>query len=152
MFYQLFSFTKMNVGGVNTLFKKMLTVLMVSLALLSILAACGGTTSSASTSSTSTALGNVVHLGNDTFTQPSVTIQKGQSITLVNDSGAPHIIANGTWKNGSADTEKEAGAPTVNNVQVSGNATQSVGPFNTAGTFQLYCTIHPGMNLTVVVQ
>jgi len=26
-----------------------------------------------------------------------------------------------------------------------------IGPFTELGTFQLYCTIHPGMNLTVTV-
>jgi plastocyanin len=138
---------KQSIKGVNKMFKKLLTVLLVCLALLSALTACGG-----STSSTITASGNVVHMEGDSFQQPSVTIQKGQSITLVNDSGAPHFIANGTWKNGSADTEKETGAPTADNMQISGNATQSIGPFNTAGTFQFYCTIHPGMNLTVVVR
>ena len=39
----------------------------------------------------------------DNFKQASVTLQKGQSLVLVNDSGAPHYIANGTWKNGSPD-------------------------------------------------
>lgn len=91
-------------------------------------------------------------MGGDNFEQTSVTLKKGQSLILVNDSGAPHYIANGTWKNGSPDTQKEAGAPTVDNVQISGNATQSIGPFTTAGTFHLYCTIHQGMNLTVIVQ
>ncbi len=26
------------------------------------------------------------------------------------------------------------------------------GPFNVVGTFHIYCTVHPGMNLTVIVQ
>ena len=29
---------------------------------------------------------------------------------------------------------------------------KTIGPFNTAGTFHLYCTVHQGMNLTVIVQ
>jgi plastocyanin len=130
--------------------KKLLIVLVVCLALFSALAACGGAPSSST--STSTASGNTVHMEDNSFQQSSVAIQKGQSITLVNDSGVPHLIANGTWKNGSASAGKEAGVPSVDSVQISGNATQSIGPFNSAGTFQLYCTIHPGMNLTVVVQ
>jgi plastocyanin len=28
----------------------------------------------------------------------------------------------------------------------------AVGPFNTAGTFHLYCSVHLNMNLTVIVQ
>ena len=27
-----------------------------------------------------------------------------------------------------------------------------IGPFTTAGIFHIYCTIHRGMNLTIVVQ
>ncbi len=123
---------------------------VICLSLLSILAACGGPPQS--NAGSNTASGNTVHMGDHTFEESSVTIQKGQSITLINDSGAPHIIANGTWQNGSAVPEKETGAPTIDNVQIGGNATQSIGPFNTAGTFHLYCTIHQDMNLTVVVQ
>ncbi len=130
--------------------KKILAGLLISLALLAVLAACGG--SAPSTSGGAPTAGNEVHMEGDNFKQASVTLQKGQSLILVNDSGAPHYIANGTWKNGSPDTQKEAGAPTVDNVQIDGNATQSIGPFNTAGTFHLYCTIHPDMNLTVIVQ
>jgi plastocyanin len=43
-------------------------------------------------------------------------------------------------------------APEVNRVQINGNAQAAIRPFPTAGTFPFYCTIHPGMNLTVTVQ
>jgi plastocyanin len=132
------------------MFKKIIAGLLVSLTLLAVLAACGGSTPPAASSSPSA--GNEVHMESNNFKQASVTLQKGQSLVLVNDSAAPHYIANGSWQNGSADTQKEAGAPAVDNVQIDGNATQSIGPFNTAGTFHLYCTIHPDMNLTVIVQ
>jgi plastocyanin len=87
------------------------------------------------------------------FVQTAVTLQKGESITLVADDSMPHIIANGTWQNGTAQATKEAGAPEVNNVQIQGrNSSQTIGPFKASGTFHFYCTIHPGMNLTVTVQ
>ncbi len=35
--------------------------------------------------------------------------------------------------------------------QVNGG-TVEIGPFNTAGEFDIYCTIHVDMNLTVVVE
>ena len=48
---------------------------------------------------------------------------------------------------------QESGAPGMNNVQISGNgSSQVIGPFNTPGTYHFYCTVHPGMNLTVIVQ
>jgi len=86
-----------------------------------------------------------------TFVQPSITISKGSSIMLVDDVSVLHILANGSWQNGVAKPANEPGAPTVKNVQVNGNNVE-IGPFATAGTYHLYCTIHPGMNLTVIVQ
>jgi plastocyanin len=85
------------------------------------------------------------------FEQSSVTISKGSSLTLVDDAAVIHIIQNGSWENGNAKPATEPGAPKVNQ-QFSGNDTHSIGPFNTAGTFHLYCTVHPGMNLTVIVK
>jgi plastocyanin len=87
------------------------------------------------------------------FAQSSITIGKGSSITLVDDTSTLHVIANGSWVNGTAQSMQEHGAPTMNNMQISGSgSTQSVGPFTAAGTFHLYCPVHPGMNLTVVVK
>ncbi len=112
--------------------------------LILLLAACGGTTTTTSTS-------NQVHMNESNFDQSSITIKKGENITLVNDTATIHIIENGTWdNNGNARSEKEQGAPTVD-AQINGDAHQEIGPFNAAGTFHLYCPIHPGMKLTVIV-
>ncbi len=46
----------------------------------------------------------------------------------------------------------ESGTPTVSNMQLSNNGSIQVGPFNTSGTYHLYCTVHQNMNLTVQVQ
>ena len=112
--------------------------------LISLLAACG---------QSATASGpNQVHMNESNFDQFSITIKKGQQITLVNDTAEIHIIENGTWdNNGNARAEKEPGAPTVD-AQMNGNANQQLGPFNTSGTFHLYCTVHPGMKLTIIVK
>jgi plastocyanin len=92
-----------------------------------------------------------VHMGPTNFLQSSITIQKGQRVTLIQDASDEHIITNGSWKGSAQLPAKEAGAPTVN-VTVSGAGSQAtIGPFNTAGTFHLYCTIHQGMNLAVKV-
>jgi len=113
-----------------------------------VLAACG-----AGGTSTHTVPGTEVHMNSANFVQAEITIQKGQSVTLINDDLlTPHIIANGTWENGTAKSEDEPNAPEVNHVQINGNAQATIGPFPTAGTFRFYCTIHPGMNLIVRVQ
>jgi len=105
--------------------------------------ACGG--SSGGGGSTS------VHMNDANFMQPSVTISKGSSLNLIDDSAVVHIIQNGSWHNSNPEPANEPGAPTVN-VQFQGSDSHMVGPFNTAGTYHLYCTIHTSMNLTVVVQ
>ena len=123
---------------------KKLIIGFVVLSLVTILVvACGG--SSGGSGSTD------VHMSSTTFTQSSVTISKGSSLNLVDDAGVVHIIQNGSWDNGTPKPATESGAPTVN-VQFQGNDSHMVGPFNTAGTYHLYCTVHSGMNLTVIVQ
>jgi plastocyanin len=92
-----------------------------------------------------------VHLGVSNFEQSSVTISKGSKLLLIDDGHFPHILQNGSWDNNSPHPSREPGAPIVQDVDVNGNSVE-IGPFNTAGTFHLYCTIHPGMNLTIIVQ
>lgn len=101
--------------------------------------------------STPTSTGNNVHMNELNFAQNAISIKKGESITLIDDVAVVHIIQNGTWDNGIAKPGVEPGAPTVQ-LQFQGNDSHNAGPFNTAGTYHLYCTVHPGMNLTVTVQ
>jgi len=108
-------------------------------------------TSQAGNTAGSASGGTEVHLGDTNFVKNTVTISKGGSLLMIDDSSIPHIIQNGSWNNGTPQPAKEAGAPTVQ-VQFQGNDRHTVGPFTTAGTYHLYCTIHPGMNLTVTVQ
>lgn len=115
-----------------------------------LLAACGG--SSSSTSGTGSSSSATVHMGQTNFVQSSVTISKGSTLTLVDDVSSVHIIANGQWVNGVAQPKQEPGAPKVSNVQFStAGQSQTIGPFNTAGTFHIYCSVHLNMNLTVIV-
>jgi plastocyanin len=92
-----------------------------------------------------------VHMGVSNFAQSSITVSKGSKLMLIDDGSFPHILRNGIWENNTAHPATEAGTPSIQNLQVNGN-TVEIGPFNTAGTFHIYCTIHPGMNLTVIVQ
>lgn len=120
----------------------------------SVASSSGGASSSSGTPTSGSGSGSgntTVHMSDANFVQSTVTISKGSSLTLVDDAAVIHIIQNGSWVNGAAQPTNEPGAPTVQ-VQFQGNDSHDVGPFNTAGTFHLYCTIHPGMNLTVTVQ
>jgi len=128
--------------------KKIITLLVFVL-LLAGVTACGTPSTTQQTGSSTTYL--EIHTSSGAFVPSTVTIEKGQSLTLVNDSVVLHPIQNGTWEGSTAKAIQEAGAPTVK-VQLSSNDRQSIGPFTTVGTYQLHCTIHPGMNLTVRVQ
>ena len=125
---------------------KKLIAIFVALSLFTILtaASCGGSSGNSGTG---------VHMGDTTFLQPSVTISKGSSVNLIDDVAVLHIISNGSWVDNVAKPAKESTAPTVSNLQFnSAGQSMSVGPFNTAGTYQLYCSVHLNMNLTVIVQ
>lgn len=92
-----------------------------------------------------------VHMSAASFIQTTVTIPKGSKLLLVDDVSAVHILANGSWQNGSPQHANEPGAPQLNNVQISSGSI-TIGPFVTTGTYHIYCLVHPGMNLTVIVQ
>ena len=125
--------------------KKLFAVLGLSCIITLLIVACGGSNASADP--------NPIHMSGSNFVQNSITIKKGESITLINDNlFGSHIIANGTWENGIAQPAREAGAPAVNDVTIGGNSSATAGPFTTSGTFKLYCTVHVGMNLIVIVQ
>jgi len=128
----------------ETILKKLFAILGLSCILTGLLVACGSGSNTGP---------NPVHISGPNFVQNSITIKKGESITLIDDDlfGA-HTIANGTWENDTAKLAREAGAPEVKDVNIDGNSSATLGPFTTADTFKLYCTINVGMNLTVIVQ
>ena len=79
-----------------------------------------------------------------------MNVAKGSNLQVIPVDNSLHILDNSSWVNGQQVPMTEAGAPTVNNVQVT-SGTVSIGPFTTAGTYHIYCTVHPNMNLTVIV-
>jgi len=127
------------------MYKKILFGLVLFGTISFLLAAC------AIVDTSTMASGPAAHMTGTTFTQSSITIHKGDMLNLVDDAAATHIITNGSWVGSTQKPAKESGAPSVNQT-FNGSDSASVGPFTTAGTFHLYCTVHPGMNLTVIVQ
>ena len=127
------------------MYKKIIVGFLVCSLLTTLLAAC------AIYDEANVPQGPQAHMAGASFLVPSVNVKKGEMLTLVDDSSAQHIIKNGTWAGTTPKPKTESGAPTVD-LTLNGNDSAPVGPFSTAGTFQLYCTIHPGMNLTVIVK
>jgi plastocyanin len=133
--------------------KKLIVIFgVLSIVIVLTAASCAGSATGGDAGA-GTGAGPSAHMGETNFLQPSVTISKGSNLNLIDDVPVLHIIGNGSWVNNVAKPAREAGAPVVNNLQF--NATgqsMTVGPFNTAGTFHLYCSVHLNMNLTVIVQ
>ena len=126
--------------------KKLIAVFVLFSVVTVLVAACSGSSGGGSVS------GPAVHMNDTNFVQSSITIKKGNKLTLIDDVAVTHVIENGTWaSNGTPKPKLERGAPMVN-ATFNGNDSQTIGPFNTVGTYHLYCTIHPEMNLTVTVQ
>jgi plastocyanin len=113
----------------------------------------GGTAHYSAGSAGATQAGTeVVHLTADTFAPDIIALHKGDTLTVIDDVSVPHVLANGTWSaSGQAQPGAESGAPTINNVQINNN-TVVLGPFTSPGTYHILCLVHPGMNLTVIVQ
>ena len=66
-----------------------------------------------------------VHMGVSNFAQSSVTVPKGSKLMLIDDGSFLHILDNGQWENNTPHSATEAGAPSVQNVQVNGNKSRS---------------------------
>jgi len=92
-----------------------------------------------------------LHMSTNKFLLSTVTISKGSKLLLVDDSAETHDLFNGTWQNSTPVVKQEVGAPLVNNVQLKSDSV-AIGPFPVAGTYHIFCTVHPGMTLTIIVQ
>lgn len=96
--------------------------------------------------------GTTVKTSVSNFEQSCITLSKGATLKVVQDQTSYHILDYGQWS-GSTQQPQAAppGAPAMKDLTLSGPSV-SIGPFNTAGTYHIYCTVHQGMNLTVVVK
>ena len=135
---------------------RILGIILVVVALGSIvLAACarpGTATGNNGPAAPSCPSGTAVHLTASNFAVSCVNITKGSKLMLIDDVQVLHIIANGMWDSaGNMVPRKEPGAPTIDNVQVNGGSI-TIGPFTTAGSFHIFCTVHLNMNLIVNVK
>lgn len=101
-----------------------------------------------------TALGpTTVSLQVGSFSQSSITLNKGDKLTLVDSGAYHHNLSMGRWVDGQPVLDNQPGAPALNNQEVNApGATVVVGPFTIAGTFYLLCTIHHNMMLKIIVK
>jgi plastocyanin len=113
--------------------------------------ASSATASSGSPAAPGGCVTGTVHTLASTFQESCVDVAKGGQLQIIPSVQSFHILDTGSWVNSNPVPMKESGAPTVNNVQVTSSPV-SIGPFNVAGTFHIYCTVHQNMNLTINVR
>jgi plastocyanin len=95
----------------------------------------------------------IIHLGVSSFSETQVTLSKGSKLLFIDDGTFGHNISTGQWVQGQPQQEHFPGEPVVNQMKFDHTDQQmEIGPFTTAGTYHLYCSIHRGMMLTIVVQ
>ena len=86
------------------------------------------------------------------YSVETVTIKVGEPLTFINNSHFLHVLTPGL----DAHTENQAGMPAMDDaygthVSETGNV-YTTQVWNTPGTYHLTCTLHPEMNIDVVVQ
>jgi len=123
--------------------------IVVGMLLVSLIVAANPQASAASANSNGEP---VVYLAANHFVQNVVLVPKGAKLLIVDDGSIEHVLQNGMWDtNGTPHAAAEPGAPAIRNVDITGGS-REIGPFPIAGVYHIYCTLHQGMNLTIVVQ
>jgi plastocyanin len=89
-----------------------------------------------------------VGMKHEGFTATVITIHRGQVVTFTNDSRWIHIIGPGNDAHLTVP-DKEPVSPRV---LLERNQTYTSGVWNTPGTYYMTCTVHPEMNLKVIVE
>jgi plastocyanin len=91
---------------------------------------------------------NTVGMNFMDFSKDVVTLHRGNRLTLVNDSRNIHAV--GPGQNGQV-VSPVRGEPLSGFHFMETNAVYTTGPWLAPGTYHVTCSVHPTMNLTVVV-
>jgi nitrite reductase (NO-forming) len=78
------------------------------------------------------------------FTPESISIPKGTTVTWTNDDVTLHTVTSGTPEEGNVGTEFDS------SYMAAGKTFEHA--FDTSGTFDYFCTLHPFMTGNVKVQ
>ncbi len=84
-----------------------------------------------------------VELAGFAFSPSELTVAAGTTVTFVNNDTSPHTVTEGS------DGEAADGARFDEDVAAGEEVTVT---FDEAGTYEITCTLHPEMNMTVTVE
>jgi plastocyanin len=115
-------------------------------------AACGSSDSSASSNAAAPkADGASVGTALLAFDPKSVRVQQGQTVTWVGGDNITHVLVEGTYSVGSDGLRTEQTDDKAFNLRLTKKGQSVSHTYSKPGTYTYYCTIHHGMNGTVVV-
>jgi plastocyanin len=103
----------------------------------------GNTTSASGGNSVTISPGSSVPSNGKFFVPETLTVSKGTTVSWTNEDTTLHTVTSGSAESGNSGTEFDS------SYLAAGKTFQH--PFNTAGTFDYYCTLHPYMKGKVVV-
>jgi len=89
-----------------------------------------------------------VGMGNEGFARSVVTIHRGERLTFANNSSLVHVIGPGR---GGHILSPAAGVPVLGWHLMQTNGVYQTPPWRVLGTYYITCSVHPEMNLKVVV-
>lgn len=132
---------------------KKLGIMLLPLLLIAVIAAAGcGKTPGTGSTGTPSGGGSTVSMTSTTFVQQSITVKAGTAVQFVDpsDTGGVHILCFGKDQ---TCAKNESGPADLNsgNLQFNPGDTKSL-TFSTPGTYEVTCTIHQNMNVTITVQ
>ena len=103
----------------------------------------GNTTGSSGGNSVTISAGSSVPSNGKFFVPETLMVSKGTTVTWTNEDTTLHTVTSGSPESGNSGTEFDS------SYLAAGKPFQH--QFNTAGTFDYYCTLHPYMKGKVVV-
>jgi nitrite reductase (NO-forming) len=103
----------------------------------------GNTTSASGGNSVTISPGSSVPSNGKFFVPDTLTVSKGTTVSWTNEDTTLHTVTSGSAESGNSGTEFDS------SYLAAGKTFQH--QFNTAGTFDYYCTLHPYMKGKVVV-
>ncbi len=132
--------------------RRVMTALAIGTLMLG--SACGGGDSAEDTGAAGAGAskpGATVPMVFTEFKPTDFAIKAGETLTFANENPIKHVIVQGAWKAGSDGLRTEGKDDGTYSLTVEKKGDKVEHTFAKAGTYQFFCTIHFGMNGTVVV-
>jgi plastocyanin len=113
--------------------------------------ACGSSDGGTATKAGASGDGVPVSTALLAFDPKTVKVAKGQTVTWIGGDDITHVLVEGTYQVGSDGLRTEQSDDKAFNLRLTKKGQKVSHTYDKAGTFTYYCTIHHGMNGTVVV-